>query len=121
MSRLYVTGVNDEALTAVGTDVREIITGLDPDGDGRIFELAWLEVSNEHASALGVLELYDSDESTAVVAATQRAVFQVPPGETLHIDFPDGRGPKFGTNMVAGISAGTVATLGGIRAGGYLV
>ena len=37
MARIPVSGINDEAIVAIGTDVREVISGLDPDGDGRIF------------------------------------------------------------------------------------
>lgn len=120
MARIPVSGVNDEAWTAVGTDVREVITGLDVDGAGRVFFLKQLQITNEHASAAGVAEIYDSDEDTGPTAGLQRGVFYVPPNESVIVDFGE-PGLKFVTNVVGGISAGTVAANGGVRGSGYLV
>jgi len=119
MARIYVSGHNDEAWVASGTDVREAISGLNPDGDGRIFYLTQITVSNEHATDATVIELYDSDETASVTAADQRATIQVGPTDTVQVTWPDGAMP-FVTNCVGSTSAGTVATLSGIQASGYL-
>lgn len=118
MARYYVAGVNDEALTAPATDVRELISGLDPDGDGRIFYAKTIMLNNEHATAVGFAEFYDSDESTAVTASTQRGGAQVPATETVILEFPD-NAYKFVTNLTAGVTNGTFSTLTQ-HASGYL-
>ncbi len=119
MSRIPVDGVNDEALTAPGTDTREVISGLDPDGDGRTFVCKQLRIANEHASQVANVEVYDSDEDTGVAAGAQKGVFPVPPGDTAIIDF-DEPGLRFNTNMVAAVTNGTISANGGIGASGYL-
>ncbi len=119
MARVPVSGNNDEALTAPGTDTREVISGLDPDGDGKVFWCTNLEISNEHASQVAVVEIYDSDEDTGVAASAQRGVYHVPPGDTVAVDYP-APGRKFVTSMVAALTNGTINANGGIRASGYL-
>lgn len=119
MSRIWVDGHNDEALTVPGTDMREIITGLDPDGDGRVFYLVYLVLANEHVSSVGVIELADQDEA-AITAANQRgAPIHVPPAETVIVEFP-GMGLKFVTNCTIAVTGGTFATLSQ-HGGGWLV
>ena len=118
MARIPVSGHNDEALDAPGTDMREVITGLDPDGDGRIFYLTSLSIANEHATETTVVELADQDEA-AITAANQRgAPIHVGPGDTVQVTFGDGEMP-FVTNITAGCTDGTVATLS-VHAAGYL-
>ncbi len=119
MARVPISGANDEALTAPGTDTREVITSLDPDGDGKVFWCTGLEISNEHASSVAVVEIYDTDEDTGPAAGAQRGVYHVPPGDTVAVDYP-APGRKFVTNMVAGVTGGTITANGGIRASGYL-
>ncbi len=116
MGRIYVSGINDEAIEAIGTDVREVISGLNPDGDGRIFYLTQLIVANESLTAMGQFELWDQDEATDVSDGdtTCRGSILVGPGE----HWGDGEMP-FVTNCVASITAGTV-TIGGVHASGYL-
>ena len=118
MARIPVSGHTDEALAAPGTDMREVISGLDPDGDGRIFYLTYLSVGNEHATETAVVELADQDEA-GITAANQRgAPIHIGPGDTVEVTFPDGAMP-FITNCTAGVTNGTVATLS-VQAAGYL-
>lgn len=119
MARIPVSGNNDEALTAPGTDVREIISGLDPDGDSRVFMLEEVVIANEHISSEAVVEVYDADEDTGPAAAAQRLVIHVPAQDTVMMTFPGGR--KYVTNCVAGVTGGTISTNGGISASGHLV
>lgn len=110
MSRVFVSGHNDEALTVPGTDMRELITGLDPDGDGKIFYLKKAIFANEHATEVGVVEFADDDEA-AITAANQRgAPIHVPAQDTVIVNFADGEFP-FVTNCVVGATNGTFATL----------
>jgi hypothetical protein len=120
MARIPVSGNNDEAIVAIGTDVREVITGLNPDGDGRIFYLTQLIVANESLTAMGKFELWDQDEATDVDVAdtTARGGILVGPGDTVKVNWGDGEMP-FVTNCVASITAGTV-NIGGVWAAGYL-
>ena len=57
MGRIYVSGHNDQALTTPGSAMREVISGLDPDGDGRVFYATSLSVANEHATETAVKTL----------------------------------------------------------------
>ena len=120
MGRIYVSGINDEAIVAIGTDVREVISGLNPDGDGRIFYLTQLIVANESLTAMGQFELWDQDEATDVSdgATTCRGSILIGPGDTVKVNWGAGEMP-FVTNCVASITAGTVA-IGGVHAAGYL-
>jgi hypothetical protein len=118
MARIYVSGHNDEALDAPGTDMREVISGLDPDGDGRIFYLTSLSVANEHATETAVVELADQDEASITAANQRGAPIHIGPGDTVQVTFGDGEMP-FVTNCVAGVTDGTVATLS-IHGAGYL-
>ena len=105
-----LSGTNDEALTTVGTDVRELITGTDFDGDGRTFRLKGLSFINEHAAASGIVELADQDEA-AITAANQRPPSIYVLAETSVIIDLNDPGIRFVTNLVAGVSAGTFAAL----------
>ena len=122
MGRIYVSGVNDEALEQSATEVREVIADLNPDGDGRIFYLTHISVTNEHPTEGCAVELFDMDEAAAALdATTHRATsIQIGPNATTHVDFEDGTMP-FVTNCVAGktVAVGTVA-ITGIHAAGYL-
>lgn len=118
MARYHVAGVNDEALTAPATDVRELISGLDPDGDGRIFYAKTIMLNNEHATQVGFAEFYDSDESTAVTAADQRGGAQVPASDTVILEYPDSAF-KFITNLTAAVTNGTFSVYTQ-HAAGYL-
>lgn len=110
MSRIPVSGHNDEALTVPGTDMRELISGLDPDGDGKVFYLKKAMFANEHATQVGVIEFADQDEA-AITAANQRlSPVHVPPQDTVIVNFEDGEAP-FVTNCVVGATNGTFATL----------
>ena len=120
MGRIYVSGINDEAIVAIGSDVREVISGLNPDGDGRIFYLTQLIVANESLTAMGQFELWDQDEATDVSDGdtTCRGSILVGPGDTVQVNWGDGEMP-FVLNCCASTSAGTVA-IGGAFASGYL-
>ena len=118
MSKVMVSGHNDEALAVPGTDVRELISGLDPDGDGKVFYLKKLVLANEHATEVGVVELYDQDEAVGVAANQRLAPIHVPPGDTVIVNYEDGEAP-FVTNLTAGVTLGTFATLSQ-HASGYL-
>ena len=118
MGRIYVSGHNDEALTVPGTDMREVISGLDPDGDGRIFYATSLSVANEHATETAVIEMADQDEA-AITAANQRgAPIHVGPGDTVQATWEPGEMPVV-TNWTIAVPSGTVATLS-VHGAGYL-
>lgn len=122
MARIPVSGINDEALAIISTDTREVISGLDPSGDGRIFYLTHLSITNEHATEGTIVELWDQAEGTASAGDTDQrgAPIQIGPNSTTHVEYADGSMP-FITNCVAGTSAatGTIA-IGGVHAAGYL-
>ena len=118
--RVPVSGVNDEALATMGTDVRELISGLDPDGDGMTFYLTQLQLTNRHASQVGAVFLADSDESSSLTTgnALIRGSIIVPANDTVIVKYKDGEKP-FVTNLVAGIVNGTF-NVGDAVASGYL-
>jgi len=122
MARIYVSGINDQALEILTTSTREVISDLDPATDGRIFYLTHISVTNEHATTACAVELFDIDEAAAGADATTHrgAVIPIGPNATVHVEYDDGSMP-FVTNCVAGLTAatGTVA-IGGIVASGYL-
>lgn len=119
MARIPVSGINDEALTVLGTDTREVISGLDPSGDGRIFYLTQIIIANESLTAMGQFELWDQAEGTASDGDTDcRGSILVGPGDTVQVNWKDGEMP-FVNNCTASITAGTVA-IGGVHASGYL-
>ena len=122
MARIYVSGINDQALEILTTSTREVISNLNPDGDGRIFYLTHISITNEHATEGCAVELFDIDEAAAGLdATTHRATsIQIGPNATTHVEFADGTMP-FVTNCVAGktVAVGTVA-ITGIHASGYL-
>ena len=106
-------------MTVIGSGVKQVITGLDPSTDGRIFYLTQLIVANESLTAQADVELWDSAE--AVVsddATTSRGKIIVGPGDTVQVTWGDGEMP-FVLNCCASTTAGTVA-IGGAFASGYL-
>lgn len=115
MARIPVSGHNDEALT---TTVKEVITGLDPDGDGRVFYLKRLELANQHATDTGVIDIYDMDEASVVAANQRGAPIHVPAGDTVIVTWEDGEMP-FVTNLGLVAAGGTFDTLSQ-SASGYL-
>lgn len=120
MARVPVSGTNDEVMTTPATDVREVISGLDIDGMARVLQLTWLHIANEHATQIMTVEVYDSDESTAVTAGTQRLVVMVPAQDSVTLEWPE-PGLRFVVNVTAAVTNGTCAANGGISGGGYLV
>ena len=120
MSRIPVDGFNNEALAAPSTDLRELISGLDPDGDGRVFYLEGALLTNEHDSEWGEAEFYDSNESTATTyTGLQRfGPIWVPPRDNVTLIFP-GKGLRFVTNVVVGVTNGTFPA-GGSHGWGHL-
>ena len=126
MAAIRIDGINDEALDDEGTDARDLLTDLagnspDFDGDGRIFELLELEVSNEHASAVVVFEMWDANEGAAPGAANQKGTFIIPAQDTYSKSWPLGAGPTFATGIVGSSdgNAGTV-NIGGVHVSGVL-
>lgn len=99
------SGNTDEALTTSGADVRELLGAAI--GANREFWVRELWAYNSHAATDGVLTLWDQDEGIAV-AANERYSVPVPHGVTTHVKF-DAPGMRFGTNICAAVSAGTVA------------
>lgn len=108
--RVPKSGYNDEALTTPGSDMREIISGEDFDGDGVTFWLRGMSIGNEHATQTAVVELADDDEG-AITAANQRGVFLCPPNATTVFEF-SAPGIAFFTNIVAGTTSGTIGAYG---------
>ena len=122
MARIPVSGINDQALEILTTSTREVITGLTPTTDGRIFYLTHISITNEHATEGTIIELWDADEAAPGADDTTHrgSTIQIGPNTTTHVDYVDGSMP-FVTNCVASLSAatGTVA-IGGVHAAGYL-
>jgi len=119
MARIYVSGINDAAITAIGSGVKEVITDLDPSGDGRIFYLTQLIVANESLTATADAELWDSAE--AVVsdgATTSRGQIIVGPGDSVKLNWPDGAMP-FVTNCCISTETGTIG-IASVQGSGYL-
>ena len=117
MARIPVSGTNDEAYTVPATDVREVISGMDVDGVGRVLWMTWMQFANE-GTTTAVVEVYDQDEGAAT-AANQRLVLHVAPGDTVLVEFPP-PGIKFVTNVTAATTGGTIAANGAASGGGYL-
>ena len=119
MARIPVSGINDQALQALASGVREVISGLTPVADGRIFYLTQLFVANESLTAQADVELWDIAEATASDDdTTSRGKIIVGPGDTVQVTWGDGEMP-FVINCCASTTAGTVA-IGGAFASGYL-
>ena len=122
MARIPVSGINAEALSIFSTDARVVISGLNPDGDGRIFYLTHISITNEHATEGTVVELWDKDEGAPATDATTHrgSAISIGPNSTTHVEFADGSMP-FVTNCVASTltAVGTIA-IGGVHAAGYL-
>ncbi len=115
MARIPVSGHNNEALT---TTVKEVISGLDPDGDGRVFYLTRLELDNSHATSKGVIDIFDQDEASVTAANQRGAAIHVPAGDTVIVTWGDGEFP-FVTNCGLVATNGTFDTLSQ-SASGYL-
>ena len=109
MARIPIFGNNDEVLTIPATDMRELISGSDPDGDGRILYLTREEYTNEHATEVGLIERADQNEA-AITAANQRGAVQVPPADTVILEHAFGAMP-FVTNLTVAVTNGTLANL----------
>ncbi|MBA7691952.1 hypothetical protein ES703_100508 [subsurface metagenome] len=110
--RIPLSGYNDEALT---TTVKEIISGEDFDGDGVVFWLRGVAITNEHATETALVDLFDQDEA-AVTAANQRGSVQCPAKATTVVDFP-APGIAFKTNIGAVVTDGTVNAYGVVACG----
>jgi hypothetical protein len=119
MGRIYVSGVNDEALEQSATEVREVIADLNPDGDGRIFYLTSLTVSNELTSAAVTVELWDQDTDATGTAANQRGAIIIGPGDTVIATWPDGAMP-FVTNCCATTTVDASVAAYSMVGSGYL-
>jgi len=109
-------GYNDTALDA---NARAI---LEPDRltSGRVFWLKGLVISNEHATGIAVVEIWNEEEAgtpTTPTTANQRLNVQVGPGDTVVVEFP-GPGVKFTAGPTATQSGGTVGAYS-VYASGY--
>lgn len=128
MAGIPVFGQNGEAMVLATVDVRHILetpgeTGPDFDGNGRVFELLNLVVTNTSTTLAMILQLYDSDESTAVVTTTQVGpILRIPPGDTFKMEWARNAGPKFRTNITAGFRASNtgIVVANAIQASGLL-
>ena len=114
--RYKKAGYND---TALDGNARSI---LEPERlrSGRTFWLRGLVISNEHASAIAVVEIYNEEEAatpTTPTAGNQRLNIQVAPQDTVAIDFP-APGIKFTAGPSAVQTGGTVAAYS-VYATGY--
>ena len=122
-----ISGQNGETIVGQTTDVRHILetpgeTGPNFDGDGRVFELLNLVVTNSAAAVAATLRLWDSDESTAIVTTTQVGPeIRIAAGDTIKMEWARGTGPQFRTNITASLAtnSGTVA-VNSIQASGLL-
>lgn len=105
--RRPISGNTDEALTTPGADCRELISGLNPNGDNATFWCRGIIIYNSHAADDAVVDVYDQDEGVAV-AANQRFTIIAPAGTTTVVEFA-APGFAFVTNLTAGTTNGTVA------------
>ena len=125
MALIPIDGINNEVLVDEGTDARDILTDLagnspDFNGDGRVFELKELTVSNESVTTDGVVELWDADEGANPAAANQRATIIVPANSTIERSWRT-RGPTFTIGCVASLDGGNgTINIGAIHASGHL-
>ena len=119
MARIYVSGINDAAVDTLGNGVVEVISGLDPNGDGRIFYLTQLIVANESLTAQADVELWDVDEAAVSDGATtSRGKVIVGPGDSVKLNWKDGEMP-FVTNCCISRTAGTIG-IASVQGSGYL-
>ena len=119
MAAIPIAGRNGEALTGSCSDARHILeTGSggapDFDGDGRIFELLHLVVTNTSVACAAQMHLWDRDEGSQPATTSQiGARIIVAPNTTLEKTWQRGEGPRFRTNITASTSRttnqGTVA------------
>jgi len=105
--RREISGNTDEALTTPGVDCRELISGLDINGDASTFWCRGIIIYNSHAADDAVVAVFDQDEAVAV-AANQRFTIVAPAGTTTFAEFA-APGFAFHVNMTAGVTGGTVA------------
>ena len=123
-----ISGQNGETIVSQTVDVRHILetpgeTAPNFDGDGRVFELLNLVVTNSHATVALTLRLWDSDETTTVVTTTQVGPeIRVAAGDTVKMEWARGTGPRFRTNITASQLTGGTATvaLNSVQASGLL-
>ena len=105
--RYSKVGYNDTALDGNARSILE----TERLRSGRAFFLKGLVISNEHASAIAVVEIWNEEEAaspTTPTAANQRLNIQVPPSDTVVVEFP-GPGVKFTAGPTATQVGGTVA------------
>ena len=124
MSLIPLSGHNDEAMSTPAGDARDLITDLagnspDFDGDGRVFELLELQVTNEHASQVATFEAYDANEGGGPGAATQQLTLMVGPTDTVERSWKLGTGPRFTIGLVGAVTNGLI-NIGGVTASGVL-
>lgn len=129
MPGIPIEGTNaTEALVDEGTDIRSIMEDEsdnlpDFDGDGRVFELLALEITNEHATQVATVELWDSDEDATFTAdpSIQKGTYLVPAQDTVQFTWARGTGPRFITNITASIDSGNgTVDSGAVRCSGVL-
>ena len=125
MALIAIDGINNEVLVDEATDARDILTDLagnspDFDGDGRVFELKDVTISNESVTTDAVVELWDANEGAGPAAANQRATIIVPANSTVERKW-ETRGPTFTIGCVASLDGGNgTINIGAIHASGYL-
>lgn len=125
--RVPVDGISDEALVDEGTDARSILSDLggnnpDFDGDGVVFELNELTMSNESTTVDGVVEIWDANEGASPGAANQKLTIVIPANTTVERKWDPGYGPTFRTGIVASLDGGNgTVNAGGVHAAGALL
>lgn len=108
--RVPLSGNNDEALDVKATDIRELISGEDFDGEGVVFHCRGIIITNSHATETSSIEIWDSDEDDGGTPTGQIMTLLCPPKATTVFDFP-APGITFKTNITASLVDGTVATV----------
>lgn len=125
MALIPIDGINNEALVVDTSDARSLLTdegGNNPDfdGDGVVFQLEEITISNE-GSADAWVEVWDADEGSSPAAAVQKLTIRVPAETTVERRF-GGTGPRFVTGIVGSLSGGTgTVNAGGVQTSGFLI
>ena len=108
--RVPLSGHNDEALAVKGTDIRELISGEDFDGEGVVFHCRGIIITNSHATEISSVEIWDSDEDDGGTPSGQIMTLLCPAQATTVFDFP-APGISFNINITASLVNGTVAAI----------
>lgn len=115
MAAIPISGMN-VTLIASNTwrSILRTASGAAPDfdGDGRVFELLGLLISNTSALSVARLQMWDNDNVTSTPSTVRRVgpELRIAPGDTQKLEWPRGSGPRFtiGIVMTKADNGGTV-------------